>query len=396
MFRAACESCGFRAKAKRADRLPDCPKCGGVLAAVESAPDAVPGPPEQRCQACGAENPGSARFCESCGAPLREDVEPRTTSIDKHKQRREARERKQALGALRLVRFYFVGMAALIGLRLLIVFLLLRGEVADPIVPMVMLVLGGLLGFCVLAAVFIQKAPFVLALTLSCLLTLLMILTVLAGAFPGVFDILITIGSWGATAKLTRLRHLLAVEPEAQRERRERRAALRKSLRANRRSEHGELTSRMKKRTSEKRKSALIWAAACVAILLGIVVVGKLAGGNGRQAVHARELPKSPPYKPFVTRFEAAWSRSDQDAILSFFPPGTREFAGDRFAKRLAARGIGAELPALTDYNEILIPRENPQKVKAYWSIPSARIRTEWHHENGTWLLYRLTFHRPR
>ena len=54
--------------------------------------------------------------------------------------------------------------------------------------------------------------------------------------------------------------------------------------------------------------------------------------------------------------------------------------------------GITESFPKLSRFNALLIPPYNPQKIKAYWDIPSARVRTVWEHELGTWHLAAITF----
>ena len=115
-------------------------------------------------------------------------------------------------------------------------------------------------------------------------------------------------------------------------------------------------------------------------------------------AKEKKALPESIDYRPYVEKFEHAWANNNRDGIVALARPdaAARRELRDRLELRLAKHRIKGDWPELTDRNDLAIPPSNPQILKVYWSIPSARIRTVWVHEEGSWYLTVIMFKRPK
>ena len=82
-IKVSCKSCGLLTKVERVERsdvLPPCSECGGTQVPMDAplraelTPPPEPLPDVTFCSACDASNSTTARFCENCGEPLREET----------------------------------------------------------------------------------------------------------------------------------------------------------------------------------------------------------------------------------------------------------------------------------------------------------------------------------
>lgn len=333
-------------------------------------------------------NVPEARFCEACGKPMDTSAPEKLSALDAQERRRVNRELGRAFAVIKRVRLVFIACAVLAAVALLIS-AIAYSEFDDE--QLLLLVIpAAVCVFFVLGAIFLVRAPFVWALSLSCLLTLEVILTFAMGSFPGVLLILMTLGSWGATASVVNVKKLLRQHPDL--------VGAQRILGTRQRAPESATTARLREKKRETRQKVAVFAGLVLVLIVVIsFVVGLTGGSNGSQGTaHASTAPKSPDYRPYVATFEKAWNAGNRQGIVELFDPDVRDWQLKRLARRLEQHAIDATFPTLTDYNVILIPRNNPQKVKAYWSIPTSRLRTEWHHEAGKWVLVRLSFQRPR
>ena len=98
------------------------------------------------------------------------------------------------------------------------------------------------------------------------------------------------------------------------------------------------------------------------------------------------------------SRMKAAWNSSSRKAIgrLASTMGNDKEVVLEMLETRLKRHDITNKIPRLSDHNALFIPSENPQRIKAYWSIPTARVRTLWRHYDGNWRLTAITFRKPK
>ena len=221
-----------------AKRTYSCKRCGGAVvvedARVETTADAEPVCPE-----CQVASPAGSRFCEECGASLGEPTARRRHTPASRRARAEAtqelRRVRNALGALQLG-FRAGGVIALLFAVLFATWWYRLGTHGwgtsarlHTLITTIVWVLEATL--LLVGAVYVRRAPFVLALVLASLATvgtasLLAVLdwgsTATAWKALAILCVLFTTGLWlliPATLKLGRLReespHLFATRKQS-------------------------------------------------------------------------------------------------------------------------------------------------------------------------------------
>lgn len=429
-IKVSCDSCGLLTKVERNDVLPPCHECGGKLLPMdkplraELTPPAEPLAGVRFCLSCDASNPAAARFCENCGEPL---AEQQAASGDTGSPRRRPKARSKSLekrsaniqlGKARItmkrVRGLFIVLAGLYGLALAILFfgfLALKHEGSDTPGLYVFLMFYAACTFSVfiLGAVFLPRQPFAWTLALACLMTVDVVLTTYSRFAAGGFGmatipwlwVLLTVACWTATASMLNVKKLLAEHGDT--------VGAERFTGKRKRAAEGEIGSRARGRARETtgrsiRRVAIYGAGVVVAVVLVVALVSMFAnngGGGPGSPAHAydpikaaeRQQQLETSYQPVLSRFLAAWRRSDKPAIAEMASPGSRKsviWALDRSLERYELST--EELPEIENRRDLWLKRT--EGVKTYFSVPAtadqtrrAKLKLHWVFSKDEWVL---------
>ncbi len=146
-----------------------------------------------------------------------------------------------------------------------------------------------------------------------------------------------------------------------------------------------------RRRRPERGLGPIVWISIAVLVLcagLGIYFATGLSSSQNKGGKNDTAVDPVDSLKPRVAAFEAAWARSDKQAIGAFYPPRSPRKLR-RLPARFARRGWRDQLPELgeAEWQDGGGPQVGKEVV---FPIEFGEVRTVWKHENGQWFMVQL------
>jgi hypothetical protein len=296
----------------------------------------------QFCPACNASNPSSSSRCDACGVPLaKSKAEP--TGTRRPRFRHQIASGRQAINRVRMTFLVVVVMAVLfcglVGVALAATEAELEPELHREM--LINLCLGVATAMTAGLGVFrAQHNPLPWAIGAAGLVTLTLVMPLLAGQFPGLVTILITLSSWGAVVPILRLGRLAKENPDH--------AGLRDPVPTLDARQRARARGKLRAVGSDFRTAALLFVG-FLAVLFGVWFWGgAILGSVAATRAAAAEVRPDQPIDAALTRFEQAWANNDPKAIEPLFVPRLQHKAS-RIGATLERRGFRSPYPALRD-----------------------------------------------
>ena len=346
------------------------------------------------CPECGTTNAVGSKFCESCGLVLvQEKKSPNQTLPDRETKRDIERTLGRARAQLKGIR---IAMGVLACLSALATAIILLAATVDRAFLMPALVAVVFTGAILAGTIFFYAQPLVWTLVSACLATVLAILA------PGILEIFLAVGLWGAlplTLKITKLRREYPnLITSAKLKHRDRRDVGTSAARV-----------RAEERRAQRRHAAvqpiLIVGGIVLLVVVGVIATVQLTADPPPPRRTATAPPPAPSlspeeearikalFGPALQQFHQAWSASDLDAIIAM---GTQDFFDNRLA---SVKEILRRERWDTGFPEIEGPdlRGRGAKREAWFPIfPKGTLKTHWSFVDGEWRLARTVFSRIR
>ena len=368
-----CEGCGKAYRVPSAERTYRCKACGGTVRVGAGTPPA-PGL-DETCPSCQAVVVGDSDYCEECGAPLsRAAVED-----EKEKRLGASRDMHKALKRIRQLRRLFALFGVLAGFAAVGLFAsaLAASRLEDRSEALVLMLLtvmqGGVAAVAVTAAIRIDREPFLWALLMACIQTLLVVMGIAFGAV-GICPFLFAVTFWGGVVAIAPVKRLVEEYPDLRVARRLKGETPRRAVSSTARRSRA---PRASERRSGRRPVPI------VPIVAGAVVLALAGLWLG---VHLLNRP--PAMETVVGEFTAAWNDQGLPAAVVFFPEESREERRETLRLDVAARGWrGVPEPLSLEGSETV---EKGEKRVVKFPFGDDELRTVWEAESGDWVLREL------
>lgn len=295
----------------------------------------------QFCPACNASNPSASTHCDACGVPLvKSKAEP--TATRRPRFRHQIASGRQAINRVRMTFLVIAVLAVLfcglVGAALAATDVELEPELHREL--LLNLCLGVATAVTAGLGVFrAQHNPLPWAIAAAGLVTLTLVTPLLAGEFPGLIPILLTLSSWGAVVPILRLGRLAKENPDH--------AGLRDPAPTLDARQRARARGKLRAVGSDFRTAALLFVG-FVVVLFGVWYGSAILRSVAATRAAAAEVRPDQPIDAVLARFEQAWANSDPKAIEPLFVPRLQHKAS-RIGTTLERRGFRSPYPALRD-----------------------------------------------
>jgi hypothetical protein len=367
---ATCDPCSKSYRVPHANKEWHCKVCKRVLRLEkEEEEDEEAGDDANVCVSCDAENDPEAKYCEECGAPLRDGL-PELAPGEKKRAAQLMRTAMKRVKVLRL--FFIVGSVGQSLILLLLLALLLAGELDVPSAVIGIAVSGTMLGILIWGLRNLERKPFPITLTLALLQTLNLIISLFTGPLAGA--IAPSVGAlfyWTATLYGARLARLSKEYPDLY---------FSKKMRGERNVRaKGDRTQRGK----GKRDSSGVgkWIAIGVVVVI-IAVVGFLKFGKSLVG-----RPDDP--EPTVEAFALAWNEGDVGALGEMTRADSREKLEQSLRTVQKRYDWGAQLPPVSAYE---FDPDAKSRLEVVFDTEVGELPVSFRWEGGAWRWTGMSF----